>query len=157
MPAPVLCTVQAEPQEVLHQVSTLNIDVLAHERPCPQCTFVLWWVFGLLPAHRPRGEEFTSTDFPEAVDMARRILAAPDGDTGDMADQLQERPAWQQGRGFNPNRCANCGNQAEWHVLEDVTDHAFHHGWIYAAVGRVPVAEWRAIRGRGQGIYWPTD
>ncbi|MGI5473343.1 hypothetical protein [Streptomyces sp. CA-132043] len=137
-------------------MSTLRVDVLAYEMPCERCSFPLWWVFGLLPCYRPRGEEFTTTDFPAAVDMARNILAAPDGDTADVAAQLHDRPAWQRGRSFNPNRCGACGHHADWDVLDDVLNRVFHGGgWIYAAEGRVPVTQWRAIRGRGQGIFWP--
>lgn len=136
-------------------MSSLLVDVLAYEAPCERCSFSLWWVFGLLPAHRPRGGEFTTTDFPAAVEMARTILAAPDGDTADIAAQLHDRPAWQQGRSFNPNRCGACGYHADWHVFEKVLDTACYGGWIYTAVGRVPIMQWRAIRGRGQGIFWP--
>lgn len=137
-------------------MSSLQVDVLTYEAPCERCSFSLWWVFGLLPSYRPRGEEFTTTDFPEAVDMARRILAAPDGDTADVAAQLYDRPAWQRGRSFNPNRCGACGHHADWHVLDAILTHVYHHkGWIHAAAGRVPVPEWRAIRGGGQGIHWP--
>jgi hypothetical protein len=137
-------------------VSSLQVDVLAYEAPCQRCSFPLWWVFGLLPSYRPRAEEFTTTDFPEAVAMARRILAAPNGDTADIAAQLHDRPAWQRGRSFNPNRCAACSHHADWHVLDTILTRVYHHGgWIYAAAGRVPVPEWRAIRGHGQGIYWP--
>lgn len=137
-------------------MSSLQVDVLAYEAPCEQCSFPLWWVFGLLPSYRPSGEEFTTTDFPEAVAMARRILATPNGDTADIAAQLHDRPAWQRGRSFNPNRCSACGHHADWHVLDAIFTRVYHHeGWIYAAAGRVPVPEWRAIRGRGQGIYWP--
>jgi hypothetical protein len=136
-------------------VNTLRVDVLAYDMPCRQCALPLWWVFALLPSHRPRGDEFTTTDFPEAVEMAHRILADPSGDTADMAAQLRPRPAWQQGRSFNPNTCGRCGHQAEWHVLDDVMHRAFHEGYILAAEGRIPVVEWRAIRGRGQGIFWP--
>lgn len=136
-------------------MSSLQVDVLAYEASCERCSFSLWWVFGLLPSYRPRGEEFTTTDFPEAVDMARRILAAPDGDTADIAAQLHDRPAWQTGRSFNPNRCGACGHHADWHVFDGILNRACHGGWIHAAAGRVPVLEWRAIRGRGQGIFWP--
>ncbi|MFD7501412.1 hypothetical protein [Streptomyces sp. NPDC059850] len=137
-------------------MSSLQVDVLAYEAPCERCFFSLWWVFGLLPSYRPRGEEFTTTDFPEAVDMARRILAAPDGDTADVAAQLHDRPPWQRGRSFNPNRCGACGHHAEWYVLDAILTRVYHYkGWIYAAAGRVPVPEWRAIRGGGQGIHWP--
>lgn len=136
-------------------VSSLQVDVLAYESLCERCSFSLWWVFGLLPSYRPRGEEFTTTDFPEAVDMARRILAAPDGDTADIAAQLHDRPAWQRGRSFNPNRCSACGHHADWHVFDEILNRACSGGWIHAAAGRVPVLQWRAIRGRGQGICWP--
>ncbi|MFF8919058.1 hypothetical protein ACF08M_38630 [Streptomyces sp. NPDC015032] len=113
------------------------------------------WVFGLLPAHRPSADEFTTTDFPEAVDVARRILADPAGGTVDMAGRMHDRPTWQRGRSFNPNTCHHCGHHAEWHDLDDVTNHAFYGSWYIAAEGRVSVAEWRAIRGQGQGVAWP--
>lgn len=54
-------------------MSTLRVDVLAFDMPCQQCAMPLRWVFGLLPSHRPDGDEFTTTDFPEAVDVARSI------------------------------------------------------------------------------------
>ena len=136
-------------------MGSLQVDVLAYEAPCEQCSLSLRWVFALLPSYRPRGEEFTTTDFPEAVDMARRILAAPDGDTADIAAQLQDRPAWQRGRSFNPNRCGACGHHAEWHHFDDILNRACYGGWIHAAAGRIPVEQWRAIRGGGQGIFWP--
>ncbi|MFJ6662078.1 hypothetical protein ACIQNG_37900 [Streptomyces sp. NPDC091377] len=101
-------------------MSTLRVDVFACDMPCRQCSMLLRWVFGLLPSHRPDGCEFTTTDFPEAVDVACRILADPTGDTMDLAAQLHDRPAWQRGRSFNPNTCGHCGHQADWHVLEDV-------------------------------------
>ncbi|XVV39249.1 hypothetical protein ACQPXT_40085 [Streptomyces sp. CA-100214] len=40
-------------------------------------------------------------------------------------------------------------------MLDDVVHRAFHEGYILAAEGRIPVVEWRAIRGCGQGIFWP--
>ncbi|MFF7404419.1 hypothetical protein [Streptomyces murinus] len=135
-------------------MSTLRVDVFACDMPCQQCALPVRWVFGLLPSYRPDGSEFTTTDFPEAVDVARRILADPAGDTTDLAAQLHDRPAWQKGRSFNPNTCGRCGHQADWHVLDDVVHHALHGRWIRAAESRVPVPQWRAIRGRGQGIYW---
>lgn len=58
-------------------MSTLRVDVFACDMPCRQCSMPLRWVFGLLPSHRPDGSEFTTTDFPEAVDVTRRILADP--------------------------------------------------------------------------------
>lgn len=85
--------------------------------------------------------------------MARRILADPAGDTMDLAAQLHDRPAWQRGRSFNPNMC-RCRHQTDWHRLDDVINHALYGRWIRAAEGRVPVPQWRAIRGRGQGIAW---
>jgi len=136
-------------------VRTLGIDVMAHEAACARCGFEFWWVFGLIPTYQPAPEEFTTTDFPRAIDLARRILAAPDSDTQDMARQLEDRPAWQKGRGFNPNRCSGCGDQADWSHLEGVISEAYHDGEIRAAYGRVPVTQWRAIRGRGAGIAWP--
>ena len=134
---------------------TLGIDVMAYEAPCERCGFSFWWVFGLIPSYRPRPEEFTSTDFPEAVQVARTILNHPDGDSADVAAQLHERPAWQKGRGYNPNRCGACGHQADWHMLEHIIIAAYHGDEIRAMCDRVPVALWRAIRGRGQGIAWP--
>jgi hypothetical protein len=135
-------------------VSTLRVDVFAFDMPCPQCSMPLRWVFGLLPSHRPDGSEFTTTDFPEAVDVARRILADSTGDTMDLAAQLHDRPAWQRGRSFNPNTCGRCGHQADWHVLDDVVHRALYGRWIRAAESRIPVSQWRAIRGCGQGIAW---
>lgn len=137
-------------------VRTLGIDVLAYEDACAQCGFEFWWVFGLIPAYRPAPEEFTTTDFPESVDLARRILADHDSDTHDIARQLADRPAWQKGRGFNPNRCPGCGEQAGWGHLEGIITEAYHYGEIRAAHGRVPVPQWRAIRGRGAGMSWPV-
>jgi hypothetical protein len=46
-----------------------------------------------LPSRQPRGDEFTTTDFPEAVEMARTILSAPDSEIG-LREQLRDRPAW---------------------------------------------------------------
>ncbi|MFR9727198.1 hypothetical protein ACL02R_28130 [Streptomyces sp. MS19] len=135
-------------------MSTLRVDVFAFDMPCQQCSMPLRWVFGLLPSHRPDGSEFSTTDFPEAVDVARRILADPTGDTMDLAAQLHDRPAWQRGRSFNPNTCGRCGHQADWHVLDDVIHRALHGRWVRTAEGRVAVPQWRAIRGRGQGIFW---
>lgn len=137
-------------------VRTLGINVMAYEAACAGCGFEFWWVFGLLPAYRPAPEEFTTTDFPEAVDLARRILADPEGDTQDIARQLVDRPAWQKGRGFNPNRCSGCGEHADWHRLEGIITEAYHCGETRAAYGRVPVTQWRAIRGCGAGIQWPV-
>ncbi|MGW0420986.1 hypothetical protein [Streptomyces sp. NPDC003015] len=136
-------------------MSTLRVDVFAVDMPCQQCSAPLRWVFGLLPSHRPDAAEFTTTDFPEAVDMARRILADPAGDAMNLAAQLHDRPVWQRGCSFNPNRC-RCGHQADWHMLDDVINHALYGRWIRAAEGRVPVSQWRAIRGRGQGITWTS-
>ncbi|WP_329240814.1 hypothetical protein OG223_53115 [Streptomyces sp. NBC_01478] len=136
-------------------MSTLRVDVLAFDMPCQQCAMPLRWVFGLLPSHRPDGDEFTTTDFPEAVDVARSILTDPAGGCMDLAAQLHGRPARQRGRSFNPNTCGSCGHQADWHVLGDVIHRALHEGWIRVAESRVPVPQWRAIRGRGQGISWP--
>jgi len=127
----------------------------AFDMPCQQCAMPLWWVFSLLPSHRPDGGEFTTTDFPEAVDVARSILTDPVGVSMDLAAQLHGRPARQRGRSFNPNTCGSCGHQADWHVLDDVIHRALHGGWIRVAESRVPVPQWRAIRGRGQGISWP--
>ncbi|MER8073168.1 hypothetical protein ABTZ59_33420 [Streptomyces sp. NPDC094034] len=135
-------------------MSTLRVDVFAFDMPCRQCPAPMQWVFGLLPSHRPDGEEFTTTDFPEAIDTARRILAAP-GAAPDLAEQLNDRPAWQRGRSFNPNTCKACGHQADWHVLDDVINRACYGGWTRVAEGRIPVPQWRAIRGQGQGIFWP--
>lgn len=135
--------------------ATLGINVMAWDAPCHKCGFEFWWVFGLIPAYRPRSDEFTTTDFAGAVDIARRILGAPENDTQDMARQLADRPAWQRGRSFNPNRCGGCGFQDDWSSLEGVIIEAYHRGHIYAAYGRVPIQEWRAVRGRGQGIAWP--
>lgn len=114
-------------------VWTLGIDVLAYEASCARCGSEFSWVFGLIPAYRPAPEEFTTTDFPESVELARRILADPEGDTEDMARQLVDRPAWQKGRGFNPNRCSGCGEQADWHRLEGIITEAYHYGEIRAA------------------------
>ncbi|MFI8160393.1 hypothetical protein ACIF6I_14395 [Streptomyces microflavus] len=136
------------------RMNSLRVDVLAFEAPCERCSFSFWWVFALLPSHRPRGDEFTTTDFPAAVETARDILADPDSEPG-LREQLADRPAWQRGRGFNPNRCASCGHQAVWHTFEKIVDEALYGGWIHAAVGRVPVERWRAVRGGGQGISWP--
>lgn len=135
----------------------LRVDVMAFAAPCERCGFELWWVFGLLPSYRPRSDEFTTTDFPEAIEIARRILADPDGDTADLARQLHDRPAGRRGRSSNPNQCGACGHQADWHTFEHILIRAYHEGWIIAAEGRIPVAQWRAIRGRGQGIAWPVD
>ena len=41
-------------------MSSLQVDVLAYEAPCEQCSLSLRWVFALLPSYRPRGEEFTA-------------------------------------------------------------------------------------------------
>ncbi|MFE9769551.1 hypothetical protein ACFYPC_34370 [Streptomyces sp. NPDC005808] len=113
-------------------------------------------MFGLLPSHRPSGGEFTTTDFPEAVDVARRILAARGGDGTELVGQLHDRPAWQRGRSFNPNRCRGCGHHAEWYVFDDILHRALHAGWSVVGQSRVPVVQWRAIRGRGQGIFLPV-
>lgn len=137
-------------------VRTLGIDVMAYGAACGQCGFEFWWVFGLIPSYRPAPEDFTTTDFSEAVDLARDILADGDGATQDMARQLVDRPAWQKGRGFNPNRCSGCGEQAGWGRLEGIITEAYHYGEIRAAHGRVPVALWRAIRGCGAGMSWPA-
>lgn len=137
-------------------VSSLQADVLTYEAPCERCSLSPSWVFGLIPSHRPRGEEFTTTDFPEAAAMPRRILATPDDDTTDAAAQLHDRPARQRDRSFNPNRRSAYGHHTDWHVLDTIPNRVYHHkGWIHAAASRVPIPEWRAIRGRGHGIHWP--
>ena len=134
---------------------TLGIDVMAYEAPCERCGFSFWWVFGLIPSYRPRPEEFTSTDFEAAVEVARTILEHRDGDTADVARQLRTRTAEHKARSHHPNRCASCGQQADWYALEGIITAAYHGDEIRSAYGRVPVKQWRAIRGRGQGIAWP--
>lgn len=137
-------------------MSTLRVNVMAYEAPCERCVTPMPWVFGLLPAHRPRAEEYTTTDFPGAVDVARRILTASAAGAAPVGPLLNDRPTWQRGRGFNPNTCRHCGHQAEWHTLDAITDDAYYGGWTVTAEGRVPVGEWRAICGQGQGIAWPA-
>ncbi|WP_189800705.1 hypothetical protein [Streptomyces tanashiensis] len=133
-------------------MSTLRVNVMAYEAPCQHCARPMPWVFGLLPAHRPRAEEYTTTDFPGAVGVARAILTA----AATAGPVLNDRPAWQSGRSFNPNTCGHCGHQADWHALDAITDRAYYGGWFIAAEGRVAVGEWRAIRGQGQGVAWPA-
>ncbi|MFD8970779.1 hypothetical protein ACFV0C_38380 [Streptomyces sp. NPDC059568] len=92
-------------------MSTLRVDVFACDMPCRQCSMPLRWVFGLLPSHRPDGSEFTTTDFPEAVDVARRILADPTGDTMDLAAQLHDRPPGSGGAASTRIRAAAAGTK----------------------------------------------
>ncbi|MFJ1656679.1 hypothetical protein ACIOC2_36010 [Streptomyces sp. NPDC088337] len=42
--------------------------------PCWRRAMRMRWVFGLFPSRRPAAEEFTTTDFPKAVAMARQFL-----------------------------------------------------------------------------------
>lgn len=107
-------------------MSALPVDVLAFDMPCQRCSISLRWVFGLLPSSRPVGGEFTTTDFPEAAEAARRVLSAVG--TMDLAAQLHDRPAWQRGRNFNPNACGRRGHHADWHVLDAVIHRALHGG-----------------------------
>jgi hypothetical protein len=133
----------------------LRLDLMALPGPCGCCGAEFWWVFGLLPSRRPRWFEFTSTDFPAAVDLAQQILATAGPLPYDVAGQLAPRPKWQRGRSYNPNRCPHCAVQEDWSALDGILIRAYHEGETRLAEGRVPVASWRAVRGGGQGLAWP--
>lgn len=120
---------------------TLRIEVVGREESCPSCSSSLWWVVAVQPAQDPDPGEFIPVDHPEAIDIAKTVLA----DEPDLVDQLAPRPEWQCGRGFNPNRCG-CGYQADWHYFEEVVERAIRGERIYVAEARIPVTWWRSVR-----------
>lgn len=120
---------------------TLRVEVVGREEHCPSCSSSLWWLVAVQPAYRPDAGELIPVDYPEVIDLAKEVLA----EQPDLADQLAPRPAWQRGRGFNPNRC-RCGYQADWHYFEGVVERAVYGEGICITEARIPVTWWRSVR-----------
>ncbi|WP_154676373.1 hypothetical protein [Amycolatopsis benzoatilytica] len=122
---------------------TLFLEVWGYDYPCSQCQRPMTWVFGLRPWYRPAVGELVTCDKPMAVDVARDILEREG--RGDLAAQLRPRPLGARGASFNPNTCAACGDQADWHALDDVIIRALHDDFPVLARARVEVARWREL------------
>lgn len=122
---------------------TLFLEVWGYDYPCSQCRRAMTWVFGLRPWHRPAVGELVTCDKPLAVDVACDILEREG--CGDLAAQLRPRPAGARGASFNPNACAACGDQADWHALDDVIIRALHDDFLVLARAGVEIARWREL------------
>jgi len=115
------------------------------------------WVLALLPANRPAVGEFVKVDQEGAVALADGILRAVGQDI--VARRLLPRPFGARGASFNPNTCADCGGQPDWHDYDAVVEASIYDGRVEVARGRVAVCDWRrAVAAQHSVICWiPED
>lgn len=129
----------------------LFVEVWGYSYRCVACAIPFTWVFGLRPSYRPRVGELVTCDQPQAVDVARTILA--ETELSDLATQLRPRPQGAHGASFNPNTCPACQHQADWHTLDDLVVRALHDDWEVLARSRIPIPQWRTLLDERHAVY----
>ncbi|MFF0526828.1 hypothetical protein ACFYT3_00440 [Nocardia amikacinitolerans] len=123
--------------------ATLLVDVMGYPHTCDRCATTQEWVWAVEARALGRDGmvEAIATDQELPVHIARTVLTA--ADRPDVAALLGLRR--ERGRSFNPNICANCGQQERWHAFESVVVAGAHDRRPPIASAPHPVAEWRQL------------